>query len=139
MTALRFDDLRQHSDVLRLRSGNALTVRFVEPRDAVRPGVTWIPEHDRPAGRERRREQLDLIHSVEDRRQETRSRIDHDPKVIVLQHRFRLFDRWHRLDDLCRLFHVLHQPVGPVTQCRQLRRPRLFATTGANHDRASLR
>jgi GNAT superfamily N-acetyltransferase len=34
MTALRFDDLRQHSDLLRLRSGKALTVRFVEPRDA---------------------------------------------------------------------------------------------------------
>jgi RimJ/RimL family protein N-acetyltransferase len=34
MTALRFDDLRQHSDILRLRSGNSLTVRFVEPRDA---------------------------------------------------------------------------------------------------------
>jgi GNAT superfamily N-acetyltransferase len=34
MTALRFDDLRQHSDLLRLRSGKTLTVRFVEPRDA---------------------------------------------------------------------------------------------------------
>jgi GNAT superfamily N-acetyltransferase len=34
MTALRFDDLRQHSDVLRLRNGKSLTVRFVEPRDA---------------------------------------------------------------------------------------------------------
>ena len=34
MTALRLDDLRQHSDVLRLRSGKSLTVRFVEPRDA---------------------------------------------------------------------------------------------------------
>ena len=34
MTALRFDDLRQHSDVLRLRSGKSVTVRFVEPRDA---------------------------------------------------------------------------------------------------------
>lgn len=34
MVALRFDDLRQHSDVLRLRSGKSLTVRFVEPRDA---------------------------------------------------------------------------------------------------------
>src|SRR5260221_7342885 len=34
MTALRFDDLRQYSDVLRARSGNAVTVRFVEPRDA---------------------------------------------------------------------------------------------------------
>jgi GNAT superfamily N-acetyltransferase len=34
MTALRFDDLRQHSDSLRLRSGKAVTVRFVEPRDA---------------------------------------------------------------------------------------------------------
>ena len=31
MTALRFDDLRQHSDVLRLRTGKAVTVRFVEP------------------------------------------------------------------------------------------------------------
>jgi RimJ/RimL family protein N-acetyltransferase len=34
MTALRFDDLRQHSDILRLRTGQPLTVRFVEPRDA---------------------------------------------------------------------------------------------------------
>jgi len=34
MIALRFDDLRQHADVLRLRSGGSLTVRFVEPRDA---------------------------------------------------------------------------------------------------------
>jgi len=34
MTALRFDDLRQHTDVLRARSGAAVTVRFVEPRDA---------------------------------------------------------------------------------------------------------
>ena len=33
MTALRFDDLRQHSDILRLKSGKPLTVRFVEPRD----------------------------------------------------------------------------------------------------------
>ncbi|HYI28855.1 MAG TPA: GNAT family N-acetyltransferase, partial [Bradyrhizobium sp.] len=29
-----FDDLRQHSDVLRLRTGKAVTVRFVEPDDA---------------------------------------------------------------------------------------------------------
>ena len=34
MTALRLDDLRQHSDLLRLRSGKPVTVRFVEPRDA---------------------------------------------------------------------------------------------------------
>ena len=34
MTALRLDDLRQYSDVLRLRSGKSVTVRFVEPRDA---------------------------------------------------------------------------------------------------------
>ena len=34
MTTLRFDDLRQYSDVLRARSGKAVTVRFVEPRDA---------------------------------------------------------------------------------------------------------
>jgi GNAT superfamily N-acetyltransferase len=34
MTALRFSDLRQHSDILRLRNGKSLTVRFVEPRDA---------------------------------------------------------------------------------------------------------
>ena len=34
MTALRPDDLRQHSDILRLRSGKSLMVRFVEPRDA---------------------------------------------------------------------------------------------------------
>jgi GNAT superfamily N-acetyltransferase len=31
---MRFDDLRQYSDVLRARGGNAVTVRFVEPRDA---------------------------------------------------------------------------------------------------------
>lgn len=34
MTLLRFDDLRQHSDILRLRTGKPVTVRFVEPRDA---------------------------------------------------------------------------------------------------------
>ena len=34
MIALRFDDLRQHTDVLRLRNGQSLTVRFVEPQDA---------------------------------------------------------------------------------------------------------
>ena len=34
MTALRLDDLRQHSDVLRLRTGKPVTVRFVEPDDA---------------------------------------------------------------------------------------------------------
>jgi GNAT superfamily N-acetyltransferase len=34
MTALRLDDLRQHSDSLRLRSGQSLKVRFVEPGDA---------------------------------------------------------------------------------------------------------
>ena len=34
MTSFRLDDLRQYSDVLRSRSGNAVTVRFVEPRDA---------------------------------------------------------------------------------------------------------
>jgi GNAT superfamily N-acetyltransferase len=34
MTALRFDDLRQYPDVLRLRSGKSLKVRFVEPGDA---------------------------------------------------------------------------------------------------------
>jgi GNAT superfamily N-acetyltransferase len=33
MIALRLDDLRQHSDILRLRSGKSLTVRFVEPDD----------------------------------------------------------------------------------------------------------
>jgi RimJ/RimL family protein N-acetyltransferase len=33
MTALRFDDLKQYSDVLRSRHGAAITVRFVEPRD----------------------------------------------------------------------------------------------------------
>jgi GNAT superfamily N-acetyltransferase len=33
MIALRLNDLRQHSDILRLRSGGSLTVRFVEPRD----------------------------------------------------------------------------------------------------------
>jgi GNAT superfamily N-acetyltransferase len=34
MSTLRLNDLRQHSDVLRLRSGKSLMVRFVEPRDA---------------------------------------------------------------------------------------------------------
>src|ERR1700689_3103928 len=34
MSALRFEDRRQHSDILRLRNGKPLTVRFVEPRDA---------------------------------------------------------------------------------------------------------
>jgi GNAT superfamily N-acetyltransferase len=34
MTTMRFDDLRQYSDVLRSRHGQAVTVRFVEPRDA---------------------------------------------------------------------------------------------------------
>lgn len=34
MIAFRLDDLRQHSDILRLRSGKSLTLRFVEPRDA---------------------------------------------------------------------------------------------------------
>ncbi len=33
MTSFRLDDLRQHSDVLRLRSGRSVTVRFVEPGD----------------------------------------------------------------------------------------------------------
>jgi GNAT superfamily N-acetyltransferase len=31
---LRLNDLRQHSDILRLRSGKSLTLRFVEPGDA---------------------------------------------------------------------------------------------------------
>jgi RimJ/RimL family protein N-acetyltransferase len=34
MIALRLNDLRQHQDILRLRTGKSLTVRFVEPRDA---------------------------------------------------------------------------------------------------------
>src|SRR5882757_2422632 len=34
MTTLRFDELKQNSDVLRTRSGSAVNVRFVEPRDA---------------------------------------------------------------------------------------------------------
>jgi RimJ/RimL family protein N-acetyltransferase len=34
MIAIRLNDLRQHSDTLRLRSGKPVTVRFVEPRDA---------------------------------------------------------------------------------------------------------
>lgn len=34
MTALRLDDLRQHSDILRLRTGKPVTVRFVELDDA---------------------------------------------------------------------------------------------------------
>ena len=34
MTALRLDDLGQYSDALRLRGGQRVRVRFVEPRDA---------------------------------------------------------------------------------------------------------
>ena len=34
MTSLRLDDLAQYSDALRARSGEEVTVRFVEPRDA---------------------------------------------------------------------------------------------------------
>jgi RimJ/RimL family protein N-acetyltransferase len=34
MTTLRFDELKQHSDVLRLPSGKSVTMRFVEPKDA---------------------------------------------------------------------------------------------------------
>jgi GNAT superfamily N-acetyltransferase len=34
MTAFRLGDLRQHTDILRLRNGKTLTVRFVEPGDA---------------------------------------------------------------------------------------------------------
>jgi RimJ/RimL family protein N-acetyltransferase len=34
MTTLRLDDLRQHSDILQLRGGKTLAVRFVEPDDA---------------------------------------------------------------------------------------------------------
>ena len=34
MAALRLDDLKQYSDVLRARDGSAVTVRFVEPGDA---------------------------------------------------------------------------------------------------------
>jgi GNAT superfamily N-acetyltransferase len=33
MSPLRLDDLKQYSDALRTRQGEALTVRFVEPRD----------------------------------------------------------------------------------------------------------
>ncbi len=33
MVALRLSELKQYSDVLRSRSGNPVTVRFVEPRD----------------------------------------------------------------------------------------------------------
>jgi GNAT superfamily N-acetyltransferase len=34
MTVLRFDNLQQYADSLRLRSGKSLSVRFVEPGDA---------------------------------------------------------------------------------------------------------
>lgn len=34
MTSLRLDDLGQYSDILHARSGEAVTVRFVAPRDA---------------------------------------------------------------------------------------------------------
>ena len=33
MTALRLDDLKQYSDVLRAKNGSEIKVRFVEPRD----------------------------------------------------------------------------------------------------------
>jgi len=33
MSALRLDDLRQYSDALRTRQGEALNLRFIEPRD----------------------------------------------------------------------------------------------------------
>jgi RimJ/RimL family protein N-acetyltransferase len=33
MTTVRFDNLQQYSDVLRARDGEAINVRFVEPRD----------------------------------------------------------------------------------------------------------
>jgi len=33
MSTLRFDDLKQYSDLLRSNQGEAITVRFVEPRD----------------------------------------------------------------------------------------------------------
>ena len=33
MSRMRFDDLKQYSDVLRTRDGEAVTMRFVEPRD----------------------------------------------------------------------------------------------------------
>ena len=33
MTTMRFDDLKQYSEVLRARNGKTVTVRFVEPRD----------------------------------------------------------------------------------------------------------
>jgi GNAT superfamily N-acetyltransferase len=34
MATLRLDDLRQHTDILRLRSGKTVVVRFIEPDDA---------------------------------------------------------------------------------------------------------
>jgi GNAT superfamily N-acetyltransferase len=34
MINIRLDDLKQHSDVLHMRSGKDVTVRFVEPRDS---------------------------------------------------------------------------------------------------------
>jgi len=33
MTTLRLEDLKQHSDTLRIRDGEVINVRFVEPRD----------------------------------------------------------------------------------------------------------
>ena len=59
MTALRLDDLRQHSDVLRSRTGEAITVRFVEPRDAealqnyFRVAVVALPLQPLPRRHER--------------------------------------------------------------------------------------
>ena len=34
MMGFQLNDLRQHSDILRTRAGQSLTVRFVEPGDA---------------------------------------------------------------------------------------------------------
>ncbi|HEY0849862.1 MAG TPA: GNAT family N-acetyltransferase [Bradyrhizobium sp.] len=55
MTVLRLDDLRQHSDVLRSKSGEPITVRFVEPRDADSiqnyfPGLTARSRYNRFLG-----------------------------------------------------------------------------------------
>jgi hypothetical protein len=47
MIAPRFDDLRQHSDILQLRTGTSLTVRFVEPRTPTPCRVTAGPPYSR--------------------------------------------------------------------------------------------
>ena len=49
MDALRLDNLKQYSDVLRSRQGDAVTVRFVEPRDGESCRTTSVRSRSAPA------------------------------------------------------------------------------------------